>query len=133
MGSLHFDHRDAQVSLVGAVEQFLNTAESLSDYDLLATSWCYGWTVLDVVTHVRVGLQEMLGGFTASTQDPTDQDAGSYWQEHVGDSDPVGPILWTRRTATAYRRPSGAVQHLQMAADAVRVATDRMQEGRVRF
>ena len=35
------------------------------DSDLLAASRCHGWTVLDVVVHVRVGLQEMLGGVVA--------------------------------------------------------------------
>lgn len=133
MGSLHVDHRRAQATLLGAIEQFVGTVEALSDYDMLAASRCYGWAVLDVVTHVRVGLQEMLGAFTAVTPDPADQDAASYWGEFAGDSDPVDPILWTRRTSSAYRRPRGAVQHLQMAADAVGGAAEQMQEGRVKF
>ncbi len=133
MAALHFTHRDGQSAFRGALDRFVSTAESLNDYEMLATSRCYGWAVLDVLTHVRTGIQEMLGGFTASTQDPADQDAASYWLDCVGDNDPVNPILWTRRTSTAYRRPSGSVQHLRMAANAVHGAADHMPDGRVSF
>lgn len=129
---MHVDHRAAQATLLGAITQFAGTVEALSDYGMLAASRCHGWAVLDVVTHVRVGLQEMLEAFTAVTNDSPDQDAGSYWGEFAGNSDPVEPTLWTRRTSSAYRRPRGAVQHLRMAADAVGGAADQMQEGRVK-
>lgn len=133
MVGFHFDHRDTQPVFCDAVERFVSTVQALSDYELLAASRCHGWAVMDVVTHVRVGLQEMLGAFTAFTEEPADQDAMTYWQDYAGDSDPVDPILWTRRTAAAYRRPSGAVPHLRMAADAVDSASARMRDGRVSF
>lgn len=133
MSGLGVAHLDAQPVFCGAVERFVNSVEGLSDYELLAPSRCYGWAVMDVVTHVRVGLQEMLGAFTAFTAEPADQDAATYWQEYAGDCDPVDPIVWTRRTAAAYRRPSGAVAHLRMAADAVSGAAARMRDGRVGF
>lgn len=133
MATLHCDHRDAQSTLIAAVEQFVETAESLSDFDLLATSRCHGWTVLDVLVHVRTGLQEMLGGVVAPTQEPADQDAASYWRDYIGENDQIDSILWTRRTSSAYRRPTDAVRHLRMAADAVVAAVGQLQESRVRF
>ena len=75
----------------------------------------------------------MMGGFHAETFDPPDQDAASYWGEYADTSDPVDAILWTRRTASAYARPRGAVEHLRMAADAVRAAASRMVDGTVSF
>jgi hypothetical protein len=48
-------------------------------------------------------------------------------------ADSVDGILWTRRTASAYRRPRGAVQHLRATADAVRTAVARMPDGPVAF
>lgn len=133
MATLHFKHREAQESLRGAIDRFVDTAESLTDLDLLAPSRCYGWTVLDVVVHVRTGLLEMLGGFSAGTSKPADQDAASYWRDYAGDEDQVEPILWTRRTSSAYARPAQAVQHLRMTADAVMRSITLLQEGRVSF
>lgn len=132
MSSVHFAHRIAQVTLVDAVERLVTTTESLSDYDLLAASRCYGWTVLDLVVHVDTGLQEMLAGFPASsTNAPADQDAASYWRDYLGDDDAVDAIMGTRRTSAAYQRPSEAVQHLRMTADGVRPTAQRMRGGRV--
>lgn len=133
MVTLHFDHPRARDALVDAIGRFVETAESLSDYDLLAASRCYGWNAVDVVVHVRTGLLEMLGGVTALTTEVADQDAASYWRDYQGEDAPVEAILWTRRTSSAYTRPAGAVQHLRMAGDAVIGAVARMPRGHVAF
>lgn len=69
-------------------------------------SRCHGWTALDVVVHVRVGLQEMLG---------------------------FDSIMWTRRTSSAYHRPHHALEHLRDAADAAALAATAMAPGPVVF
>ncbi|GAA3232546.1 maleylpyruvate isomerase N-terminal domain-containing protein [Pseudonocardia petroleophila] len=88
------------------------------------------------MVHVRVGLQEMVGGVVAGTDRPADQDAATYWRDHRppdrGDDD-VDAILWTRRTSSAYRRPRHALEHLRMAADTVRAAVAAAAPGRVAF
>lgn len=110
--------------------------DAATDLDLLAASRCHGWAAIDVVVHVRVGLQEMLGGIGAATDRPPDQDAATYWRDHSpsdGDIDDVEAILWTRRTASAYRRPRGALEHLWMTADTARAAVAAMASGAVAF
>ncbi|OJY54354.1 MAG: hypothetical protein BGP03_13685 [Pseudonocardia sp. 73-21] len=131
---LTVDHDTGRAALLGELERFVRVVGAAGDSDLLAASRCHGWTVLDVVVHVRVGLQEMLGGVVATTDRRPDRDAATYWTAFPpGDADAVDGILWTRRTASAYRRPSGAMEHLRMVADAVRAAVTRMPDGAVSF
>jgi hypothetical protein len=109
----------------------------LSDHDLLAVSRCWGWGVVDVVVHVRAGLQEMLGGVVSTTSDAPDRDAATYWTGAVpssdAGSDDIDALLWTRRTASAHRRPTSAVHHLRDVADGVRSGVQGLPEGAVRF
>jgi Mycothiol maleylpyruvate isomerase N-terminal domain len=114
----------------------VETVGSASDRDLLAASRCLGWTAVDVVVHVRVGLQEMLGGICASTGRPPDRDAATYWRDHPpsrSGSDEIDAILWTRRTASAYSRPRNALEHLRMTADTVQAAVATMAPAPVSF
>lgn len=137
MAALTVDHAIGLDALLGQLDRFVDVAGSASDRDLLAASRCHGWAVVDVVVHVRAGLHEMLGGVVASSDASPDTDAATYWRADPpsGDSaaDDVDRILWTRRTASAYRRPSGAFEHLRMAADAVHTAVTRMADGPVSF
>ena len=126
MPELSVDVARAQHTLAGELEAFVAGVERLDDLALLAPSRCHGWAVVDVVVHVRAGLEEMLRGLTAPTDEAPTVDAATYWSdwaESAHHDDPVDAILWTRRTAGAYRRPSGAVRHLREAADALRDAT----------
>ena len=92
--------------LTDQVRAFTACVDDLDDRQLLAASRCHGWTVLDVVVHVRGGLEEMLRGYTAPTAAPVTHDAASYWTAWVSShsGDPIDGILWTRRTAAARRR-----------------------------
>ncbi|WGW12158.1 maleylpyruvate isomerase N-terminal domain-containing protein [Saxibacter everestensis] len=133
MEAFSVEHDRARAIFREQLKQFVTTCSGLSDRDLLVTSRCHGWAVLDVVTHVRAGLEEMLGGFVAPTNRAANRDAASYWGEFPpgNGGDGVDGILWTRRTASAYRRPSGATDHLQAAASAVARAADGLAEGAI--
>ncbi|HST48505.1 maleylpyruvate isomerase N-terminal domain-containing protein [Jatrophihabitans sp.] len=139
MSGLTIDPATAGAAFAEQVTAFLAAVEPLDDRQLLAASRCHGWAVLDVVVHVRGGLEEMLRGCTAPTADPPTADAASYWTAAADPVDPVDGILWTRRTASAYSRPRRAVRHLRDAADAVLVATrqwadaEHLAGSRVRF
>jgi hypothetical protein len=136
-GLLNVDHATAVAAILGQLDRFVDAAVSASDRDLLAVSRCHGWAALDVVVHVRTGLQEMLGGVVTSTDARPDTDAATYWRAGLPSNDAVADdidaLLWTRRTASAYRRPSGATEHLRLAADAVAAGVVRMREGAVLF
>lgn len=126
----------AQAAFLGQLDRFAAAVEAATDRELLAASRCHGWAALDVAVHVRVGLQEMLGGIGATTDRSPDQDAAGYWRDYSpsdGDADQVDDVLWTRRTASAYRRPRGAMEHLRMSADAVRAAVVAMPPRAVAF
>lgn len=125
--------RDA---FVAQTRRFLAAAEALDDHALLSASRCHGWAVLDVVVHVRAGLEEMLRGATAPTELAPTVDAATYWSAWTEAEDRgavVDGILWTRRTASAYRRPITAVKHLRDAAEAIIDAASRLSAPAVAF
>ncbi|GAA2022962.1 hypothetical protein GCM10009740_10120 [Terrabacter terrae] len=135
MRQLSFAHEQAVERLSRQVGELVAAAGSMSDLELLGSSLCHGWSRLDVVVHVRMGLQEMALGTIAASGEEPDHDAASYWAAHPDDrdDDPVLHILWLRRTAAAYSRPRAAVTHLREAADAAVRAAQTMPEGTVAF
>lgn len=135
MEQLSFAHEPAVRLLCRQVGEFVDAARSSDDLELLGPSRCHGWSRLDVVVHVRTGLQEMALGTLAHTGEQPDHDAASYWADHPDDrdDDPVPHILWLRRTAGAYSRPAAAVAHLQDAAEAAVRAVRAMPERTVEF
>lgn len=69
VAQLSVRHGDGCDAFVGQLDRFVGVCSGLSDRELLASSRCWGWAVLEVVVHVRVGLQEMLGGMVSGTSD----------------------------------------------------------------
>jgi hypothetical protein len=131
---LSFPHEEARSRLLEAVDAFVATAGSLSDLELLGHSRVHGWSRLEVVTHVRLGLEEVVIGAVPSDA-AADHDAASYWVSHPDDrdDDQVPHILWLRWVAGAHARPSSAVRLLERAAAGVRAAVGDLSEGTVAF
>jgi len=131
---LSYDHATAVDLLLAQTDAFVAAAESYSDYDLLGAARVHAWSRLDVVTHVRAGLEEMVGDCAAQVDEAPDHDAASYWASFAeADADPVPQILWMRRTAAAYDRPSGALRHLTAVVTTARIALQRMPDHPVLF
>jgi Mycothiol maleylpyruvate isomerase N-terminal domain len=131
---LSFDHRTAVTLMREQLDTFVAAAESFTEYDVLGASRVHGWSRLEVVVHTRLGLEEMTGVCAAQVDHEPDHDAASYWASFAAaDDDPVPHILWMRRTATAYNRPSGALRHLNDVATTLRIALDRMPDHPVLF
>jgi hypothetical protein len=131
---LSYDHATAAALLRSQLDEFVAGAESFSDYDLLGASRVHGWSRLEVVVHVRAGLEEMVGVCAAQVDAEPDHDAASYWMSFAADDeDPVPHILWMRRTATAYSRPEGALRHLRDVATMARIALERTPDHPVLF
>ena len=126
---------EGRAALLAALDAFEGAVASLDDLALLVPSRAHGWARLDCVVHVRVGLEEMLAGTPAVTGAAPTVDAASYWStwQETEEADPVPGILWTRRTASAYARPGGVIEHLGMVARGVRAAVERMDEGALAF
>ncbi|WP_460864541.1 maleylpyruvate isomerase N-terminal domain-containing protein [Rhodococcus aerolatus] len=140
MSGLQIDHGTGRDAFVAQLERFQEAVEALDDRQLLTASRCHGWTALEVLVHVRTGLQEMVGGAVSPTTATPDRDAASYWGAFAPGAsssgakvDDVPAILWTRRTASAYGRPRGALEHLGMAAETAAAAVRAMSEAPVAF
>lgn len=134
MRRLSFPHATASERVAHQIAEFVTAVSSLTDMQLLAPSLCHGWSALDLIVHVRTGLEEMAIGAVRTTDEP-DHDAASYWAHRPGDrdADPVPHILWLRRVAAAYARPSAAVRHLEAVSRAATCVVGSMSEGTVEF
>lgn len=132
---LSIDLDPAREAFCAALDAFGTAADHLDDQALLAPSRCLGWTRLDCLVHVRVGLEEMLAGSFAPAEAAADVDAASYWStwEDAEEEDPVPGILWTRRTAGAYARPRHALEHLEMVMAGLRTRAGQLEPGRLSF
>lgn len=137
MRALSFAHASAVDLLGEQMTAFVEAAETFSGYDLLGASRVHGWSRLDVVVHVRAGLEEMVATCSARVDHEPDHDAASYWRSFADDDatadDQVPHILWLRRTAAAYPRPEGALRHLNAVVELARLALAPMPDHPVRF
>jgi len=134
---MRVEHQAAARACAAAIRALLAAADQLDDQGLLAPSRCPGWSRLDTLVHVHLGLQEMLLGVVSPTAAEPDVDAASYWRTeppaHDDGADALDQIGFLHRLSSAYRRPSGAVEHLRTTAETLAGAVQRMTEGRVRF
>lgn len=98
---------------------FLDACQDLDDFELLEASRCRGWSRLEVVEHVRDGLAQMAPAAVAFTDGPPDHDAATYWSSHPDDRDaiPIAHVMWLRRTASAYGRPTAALHRLREVSE----------------
>jgi hypothetical protein len=128
-------HEDGRATFVDALDGFVAAVEPLDDRALLAASRCWGWSVVDVVTHVRLGLEEVAACLlTAGTSRATpDRDAATYWQTQPAGSNELDGVLALRRIASATRAPTAALAPLRLVADALRGGVVRLEDGVLAF
>jgi hypothetical protein len=121
MRPLSMNHAEARGLFLDQLGDFLDACQGLDDLDLLESSRCRGWSRLELVEHVRIGLAEMAATAAAYTDRAPDHDAATYWARHPDDRevDPVAHVMWLRRTASAYGRPTSAVRRLRDVADSL--------------
>jgi uncharacterized protein (TIGR03083 family) len=118
---MHVDHAHGQDGYLKALQGLLDAFGQLDDRTMLATSSCFGWNVGDVLTHVHLGMQEMLLALGMYTDDAPDGDAASYWlafpptHGEISD-DQLDDIQFVRRANAAYRRPADLLRHFAMTA-----------------
>lgn len=120
-----------------AIRALVAAADGLTDDALLAPSRCAGWSRLDALVHVHLGLQEMLLGVVTPADAAPDVDAASYWRTdppgNDDGADAIDQLGYLHRLSSAYRRPRGMVGHLRVTAEALAGAVERMPGGAVRF
>lgn len=123
-------HEEGRAAFLEALDGFLAAVEPLDDHALLAASGCWGWSVVDVVTHVRLGLDEVAAALlnVGRVDRAPDRDAATYWLSPPPDSgaDELAGLLAIRRLASATRVPSGALLPLRTVTAALRSAVARL-------
>ena len=126
---MHIDHVTGRDAFVSELTLMLDIAGGLRDHDLLAASRCRGWTVADVLTHVHLGLQEMLLGIVSPTESTPTVDAATYWAQsppsNDDDSSGTDHVRYVRVLSSAYQQPSGGIRHLSATGSAVMRAASR--------
>ena len=119
--ALTVDLETGRTAFSDSVRGFVAAVDGFDEWSLLGASRCHGWTRLDVVVHVVVGWQEMLGGFVSPVDEAPTVDAASYWPafDEEYDEDPLVVLMAQRRRTAAYLRPDSARQQMHDVADAV--------------
>jgi hypothetical protein len=134
---VHLDHEPAADAVLASLDVLETTLRGLRDEDLLAASRCRGWTAGDVLTHVHLGLQEMLLGLVTPADAAADTDAARYWRAEGGRDDDdaarVPQVRFVRLLSSAYRDPTGLVAHALPTIAGVRSAVAHLDPGRVAF
>ncbi|WP_188943533.1 maleylpyruvate isomerase N-terminal domain-containing protein [Nakamurella endophytica] len=134
---MHVDHEAGLAAFGSAVDALLTAVNGWPEQAYWAPSHCRGWSVVDVVVHVHLGLQEAVLGLFDLVEEPADTDAVGYWRSSPPATDPQADGLdaaaFVRRVAAAYRRPSGAVAHLAATSRGVLRAAGRATPGTVAF
>ena len=127
---MQIDHVTGRDAFVEELALLLEIAGGLSERDLLAASRCRGWTVADVLTHVHLGLQEMLLGMVSPTESAPTVDAATYWSQapasNDDDASDTDHVQYVRLVTSAYRRPSGGIRHLTETGSTVMRAATRL-------
>ena len=134
---MHIDHAAGRDAFVDELALLLGIATGLSDHDLLGASRCRGWTVADVLTHVHLGLQEMLLGIVSPTVAMPTVDAATYWSKAPPSNDDAASdtdhVRYVRLVTSAYQRPSGGIRHLTVTGNTVMRAASRLPASNLDF
>jgi hypothetical protein len=116
----------ALVALKRAYGAVGELAAGLSRADLLASSRCHGWVVVDVLFHVLCDAQRALVALATPAAGPPDVDFVSYRTAFAGKAnDPAAAAWWVRRSAAAFRDGTGVVALWQETAPAAVRAAGR--------
>ena len=107
----------------------------LDDPGLLLPSGCRGWSVADLLFHLTLDAQRALVAFASPADGVPDVDFVSYWRGFPGVDDPEDALAhgqWVRRSAAAFRRPSGIVgRWAETATAAAHAAATADPAGRI--
>jgi Mycothiol maleylpyruvate isomerase N-terminal domain len=125
---------DVRGLLAEQIDVLAEIASGLSDNELVRPSGCEGWTVADLVIHLRMDCEGLLSGLASPTEIPADRDHVSYWK----DWPPLGPatfseVRWIWAMSAAYATGDGLRRHFCDIAGAAASASRHVSEGRILF
>ncbi|OZM76147.1 maleylpyruvate isomerase N-terminal domain-containing protein [Pseudonocardia sp. MH-G8] len=132
---MRVEHDVGKAAFLDGLRTLRVAVDDLDDQQLLAPSRCRGWSAVDLLVHVHLGLQEMLLGVVTPAAGAPDTDAAGYWRTlpPPTGADGVSHVRFVRLMASAYRVPTSAVGHLRETAEALAHAAGSLPEGVVAF
>ena len=104
---MQVDHPAGARACAAAIRALLAAAVALDDAALVGPSRCPGWSRLNALMHVHLGLQDMLLGMVSPAEAEPDVDAATYWRtdppSNDASADPIDHISFLHRFSTAYQ------------------------------
>lgn len=130
-GTSCFDLETGRTAFRDALDNIMASIDTLTPREFFASSRCFGWQRIDLISHIRGGFDVMAYDLATSLSDPPTHDPASFWSGFAeGDfqTDQVTHILSRRRHADAYRDPTSLMQHVHDNVAALRRILDGLTE-----
>lgn len=107
---------------------------SLTTSDLVLATYCTGWSVADLLVHIRAGAEELVLGWSEPTDEEPDRDFVSYWRDWPAKAAPTFEDVRTDWAMTsAFSRAEHLLGYFRSRVGAAARAVERAPHGRFRF
>jgi uncharacterized protein (TIGR03083 family) len=128
------ERRPAVAALGSAYGAVSSVVTNLDDSDFARPTGCEFWAVDALLFHLMLDAQRALIALAAPRTEPADTDAVGYWRGYAAEADAEPDLTgqtarFATRSAAAYSRPAGLVQHWTHVAEAAVCAAARSDPG----
>ena len=125
---------DVRVVLADELDRLRQIVAGVNDAEIVRATSCEGWSVADLLVHLRLDGEELLRGLTVPCDDPVDRDYVSYWKDWPASGPATfADVRWIWATAASYTTTDSLRSHFDEVMTAA-AAVSRVAPGRrVRF
>ncbi|MGH9057614.1 MAG: maleylpyruvate isomerase N-terminal domain-containing protein [Acidimicrobiales bacterium] len=125
---------DVGKMVAGELELWRQIVAGVSDTELVRPSGCAGWSVADLLCHVRADGEALLQSLATSCDDAPDRDYVTYWSDWPASGEPTfADVRWRWATTAAYATATGLRQHFEDVLSAAAAGARKAAPGRTRF
>ncbi|HET9059074.1 MAG TPA: maleylpyruvate isomerase N-terminal domain-containing protein [Acidimicrobiales bacterium] len=116
------------------LEALCQISGSLTTADLVLATHCTGWSVADLLVHIRAGAEELVLGWSEPTDGEPDRDFVTYWRDWPAKAAPTFEDVRTDWAMTsAFSRAEHLLGYFRSRVGAAARAVERAPHGRFRF
>ena len=125
---------DVRVVLADELDRLRQIVAGVSDAEIVRATSCEGWSVADLLVHLRLDGEELLRGLTVPCDDPVDRDYVSYWKDWPASGQATfADVRWIWATAASYTTTDSLRGHVDEVMTAAAAVSRVAPGGRVRF
>ncbi len=125
---------DVRVVLADELDRLRQIVAGVSDAEIVRATSCEGWSVADLLVHLRLDGEELLRGLTVPCDDPVDRDYVSYWKDWPASGPATfADVRWIWATAASYATTDSLRSHFDEVMTAAAAVSRVAPGGRVRF